>query len=262
MKINLSSKGLKPTIDNSKIINSVIASATEGSTLVWPDGVFPIGSTIIQDKKLHWEGSEDTTLKASQTIALAKFIKGYKPTIERINFVGGYSINEKEKGAPMLPGILVSTVLQMRNVLVRNVWGTGIVVSANIATGTGNASFCRFDNLDIIECREHGMYFQGGDANCCSVYHTDVRDCRGIGIYDKSFLGNQFYSVMTHNNKKGSFRAEDANNRAGFFGCYAEQGQGRIQLAGCATWHGGFPSDGLEVRDWAKVYSFSTVSLK
>jgi hypothetical protein len=261
MKIYLS-KGLKPTIDNSKIINSAIESAKDGDILMWPTGTFPIGSTIIQKKKVNWETVESSTIiKAQKPLILARFIGGYKALIQNINFVGGYGINEGSSGQTF-PGVQIGTVIKFRDVVVRNAWGNGIEVSADIASGSGNASQCRFDDIDVIECKENGMFFQGGDANQSTIINADIRDCNGIGIYDKSFLGNQFYSVMTHNNKKGSFRAEDANNRAGFYGCYAEQGQGRIYLAGCATWHGGLPSDGIEARDWAKVYSFSSVSIK
>lgn len=261
MKIYLSSKGVSPDIDNSKIINRAIEAAKEGSTLIWTDGIFPIASTIVQNKKLNWEGSEETILKATSPITLAKFTGGYKANVSNIQFQGSCSIYDKVK--EMIPGVQVSSVIRMRDVTIRNVWGSGIVVSSDIEKGSGNASAGRFENLDIVECAEHGMYFQGGDANQCGIYHADIRDCNGVGIYDNSFLGNQFFSCMTHNNKQGSYRAEDANNRAGFFGCYAEQGQGPVYLAGAACWFGGLPSDGVIIDGpWAKVFSYSTVEIK
>lgn len=261
MKIYLSSK-LKPGADNSVIINHVIETAKEGSTLVWKDGVFPISGHIIQDKKLNWEGTENTIIQALQPTTLAIFKGGYKPTISNIQFRGSYSIWDGDKG-DSYDGVIVQSVIIMIGVTIRNVWGNGLTISNDIAKGGGNASAGRFDNIDIIECKGHGIYLQGGDANQCGIYHADVRDCNGIGLYDHSFLGNQFYSCMTHNNKQGSYKADDANNRAGFYGCYAEGGQPPVYLDGASCWYGGLPSDGVVVKgQWAKVFSYSTVEIK
>jgi hypothetical protein len=139
--------------------------------------------------------------------------------------------------------------------------GASVTSDIHNASG-GNASAARFDNIDITECKGHGMYFQGGDANQCGVYHVDVRDCGGAGFYDNSFLGNQFFSCMTHSNKGGSYKAIDGNNRTGFYGCYAENDQPPVYLAGAACWFGGLPSQGVIIASpWAKVYSYSTVDI-
>jgi hypothetical protein len=259
LNIYLSSKGVRPDIDNAGIINRVIASAKEGSTIVFKEGIYPIGSTIFQGKKLHWEG--EVTLQANRPITMAHFTGGYKFTVSGITFKGSYSIWDGDKPQKQ-DGILISAVMNTRDCSVLNAWGNGITVSADIATGRGNASACRFDNLSIGECRDNGIYFQGGDANQCTIINADVRDCNGIGIWDNSFLGNQFFSCMTHNNKKGSYKAGDEgdlnnqNSRAGFFGCYAEMGQGPVILCGSSQWFGGLPSDGFKLYNNAKTWYY------
>jgi len=257
MKIYLSSKGIKPGIDNAKIINRQLEIAKEKSTFVFPDGIFPIGSTIIWDKTANWEGSEDTTLFASNPITLLHLTRGYRSNISKINFKGYYSIYDQSL---KLPGLIISAVINMKDCMIRNVWGNGITVTADISSLKTNASACRFDNLEIIECADNGMYFQGGDANQCGIYNADIRDCNGVGLWDNSFLGNQFYACMTHSNKKGSYKAGDEtdlnnqNSRAGFWGCYAEMGQGKIILCGASKWYGGLPSDGFDLYNFAKIW--------
>lgn len=247
MKIYLSSKGLRPDRDNAPVLNRVIEAAKEGSTLVWKDGRYPINSTIMQGKALHWEGAEDTWVDALQPLTFAEFTGGSREAvINRVNFKGFYPIQDGPKG-PTFDGLLVNTIVHLSYLTVRNAWGNAVTCSANMATGRGNASFSYFGFMNLIECKENGLYFQGGDANQCEGRRVDVRDCNGIAIRDDSYLGNQFYACMTHNNKGGSYRAGDANNFTGFYGCYAEGGQPPIYLDGHATWHGGLASNGIDV---------------
>lgn len=257
-KIYLAFKGLSGMADNSDKINRALEGVPEGTTVVFPDGTFPVTKTIIQNKTLHWEGGDNTILQASSPIIIAHFKNGNKSIINRINFKSNYSIWSGQD-TPQADGVLVSSIVYMRDCLVRNVYGNGVTVSADIAHGTGNASASRFDNLNVIECRNNGIYFQGGDANQCGVYHADIRDCNGVGLWDNSFLGNQFFGCMTHNNK-GSYKAGDEtdldnqNSRAGFFGCYAEGGQGPIIMCGHSMWYGGLPSDGFSLFNYAKTF--------
>lgn len=256
------SAGLKAGVDNAPYINSVIRKAKEGNTIVWKEGTWTISSPIIQDKTIHWEGVENTVIQATRPTTLLKITGGYKSVISRIKFQGYYSIWDGDKG-PTFDGIEVNSLVRMVDCTIRNMWGNGITVSADVHTGHGNASKSKFENLDIMECKGSGMYFQGGDANQCGVYDVDIRDCNGAAILDNSFLGNQFYGCMAHNNKKGSFKASDPNNRSGFYGCYAEGGHEPVYLAGAACWFGGLPSDGIILASpWARVFSYSTVDIK
>lgn len=258
-RIYLSSKGLRPGIDNSPVINRVIESAKDGSTIVFTDGNFNLNTTIVQSKRINWEGADNTNLVASVPLTFARFTKAEGFTVSRINFSGFYSIGDLDKPEKM-DAVLVSSVMRMQDCQISNAWGNGISVYGNISAGIGNASACRFDNIYVGQCRDNGFYFQGGDTNQSSIFHADVRDCNGIGIWDNSFLGNQFFSCMTHNNRKGSYKAGDdtdlnnQNTRAGFFGCYAERGQGPIILCGHSMWYGGLAADNFKLFNFSQTW--------
>src|SRR5688572_13192403 len=62
MRISLNSKKIKPTIDNSVIINRAIELAKDKDTIVFPKGRFPTWETLVQsNKQLFWEGSVEGT---------------------------------------------------------------------------------------------------------------------------------------------------------------------------------------------------------
>lgn len=253
MKIYLSSKGLKPSSDNSGIINRQLEIAKEGSTIVWPEGKYQIASPIMQAKTLHWEGSEETIIEAQHPMTFAVFSRGYKSVISRIKFEGYHSVRDVKD--PTFDAVIVNSLVNMRDCKIMNAWGNGITVQASLPL---NASKCKFENIDIGQCKGNGMYFQGGDANQCSSYDMDIRDCDGIGIWDNSFLGNNFFSCMTHANRGGSYKAGDEkdlanqNSRSGFFGCYAEGDQGPVILCGHSRWYGGLAARGITVYNFAK----------
>lgn len=249
-KIYLSSKGIKPTIDNSTIINNAISKAKERDTIIFPElGKFPIYKTLLQvDKVLYWEGN-NSQLLCLQTALIIKGNPDLKSFIRDLDFV-----NYDQAG----DGVLISSVVVMENVQVNGFIGNGLVVSADVTNGT-NASGSIFRNILIANNKGNGIYLQGGDANKCSFYDADVRDNGENGIYDHSFLGNSFTNCMAHSNGKSNYRADDANNRATFVGCYSEQGSAPEFLAGAATWHGGLPANGFELSQWAKVYCDESV---
>lgn len=252
MKIYLSSKGIKPNIDIAPIINKVIAGAKEKSTLVFPDGNFPIGSTIVHNKKtIHWEGSEDTTLSAMTPITLVNF-SGARSVVNRIVFSGYYSIYDKVDTP--IDGVQVEGITFMTHCQIKNVWGNGLSITGDLGSRKTDVSHSRFDNLQINECNRHGMFFQGGDANTCGVYNCDIRDCNGVGIKDSSFLGNRFFNCMMHNNKERSVMVDSPSSRASFFGCYAEGGQAACYLGGCSSWFGGHA--------WIELHNFAYAAYK
>lgn len=248
-KIYLSSKGIKPTIDNSTIINNTISKAKDGDILIFPQGDFPIHKTIIQENKaINLEGNNTNINIALNVPAL--IVRGTTlSNISGFTFDNWYGLEDGNTD-----GVIISSVVKMQNCWIKNFGGNGITVSADVTTNGYNASFSKFVDLLISNNKGHGIYFQGGDANQCKAYDMDVRDNGGVGIYDHSFLGNQFFGCMAHYNAKGNYRADDPNNRAGFYGCYSEQGSPPEYLAGAATWHGGLAANGFELHSWAKVF--------
>lgn len=88
-----------------------------------------------------------------------------------------------------------------------------------------NASFTRLNDLYIAACGKDGILLDGKDGSACSVSNIDVKNCGGYGIRDSSFLGNNFYSCMTHANKLGGFTVDHPTAAAVFVGCYTESDQ-------------------------------------
>lgn len=258
LSTKLKAKGADPT----KVINRAIELAKDGDTILFPKMRIPITGTLIQNKRVHWEAGEETIIKGMvpSTLAHFKMVSG-KFVVDRLIFEGSYGIGMKQD-TPQHDGVIINTLVHFRGVQVRNVWGSGIVVDAELVTRGTSASHSRFDDLLIQQVRDHGMYFYGSDANMCGVYHCDVRDVHGVGFFDNSGLGNQFFSCETHVCHGGSYRAEARGGCAGFYGCYAETGQPPVYLDGAATWHGGLPDMGIILASpWARVFSYSTVNI-
>lgn len=246
-KIYLSSKGIKPTIDNSTIINKAIVSSKNGDTLIFPSGKFPIHSPIvIENKNLFIETSDRNTEILVSLNTPALIITGNidkKTYIKDLKFINyGDGSND---------GVIVSSVVVFENLEI-SVFKTGLTVSADISNDT-QASGSIFRNILIANCTKDGIYTQGGDANKCSFYDIDVRDCKENGINECSFLGNYYSGCMAHNNGR-NYRSYGGNNYSTFTGCYSEQGSLPEYLSGAQTWFGGLPGNGFELHGYAKVY--------
>lgn len=256
-KIYLSSKGLRPDIDNSTIINRQFELAKDKDTPVFPDGKFPTQKTILQENKgLRWESTNGNTELMTALAVPGVILKTNRSQSD--TFITGIDFVNHYGGADNTPeqhGIISSVILNMSYCKVQKFWGNGIVVTGDIAhRGVGsNASFSFFDRILISENRKSGMYFQGGDANKCSVT-VDVRDNLECGIWDNSFLGNQFYGCMAHNNGERNYKTTDVNNRAGFWGCYSEGGSPPDSFAGVTMWFGGFPPADVFLYDRASYW--------
>ena len=239
-------KYLSESKDNAPLINSALSKAKEGDRVILPDGSFPINSPLQITKPLRFEGGNTTILTNLNTSAL--IIQNYSIKPVRVSSIDFF--NNSDSG----DGIIVNGITHLEYSWVKGFGGNGITVSADVGTTQSNASFSKFQSVLISECKKSGMFFQGGDANQCNCYHIDVRDNGEWGIYDHSFLGNQFFGCMAHGNQKGNYCADDPNNRASFFGCYSEQGNAPDILSGAATWHGGLAANGFILRAWAKIY--------
>lgn len=247
-KIYLSSKGIKPTIDNSTIINNVISKAKDRDILVFPAGDFSIHKTLIQkDKILHWEGDFTNLNVALNVPALEIRCNRYPPMsyISGMNFINWYGLEDSNSR-----GVLISAIVKMEDCWISGFGGDGLVVSADLESINTNASGSIFRNLLISGNKGKAIYTQGGDANKCSFYDIDFRD-NGDGIDDRSFLGNYFSGCMAHNNAR-NYKADGQYST--FVGCYSESGSLPEYLSGGATWFGGTPANGFELHGYAKVY--------
>lgn len=256
-KIYLAFRGLSEAIDNSPKINRAIEMAKDKDILVFPDGHYPIQKTLMQiNKGLRWEGAGQTELMTALPVPgiHLKTNQSQSDTfITGIDFVNHYGGADN---TPEQHGIICNVILNMSYCKIKSYWGHGIVVSADIEhNGAGsNASFSKFEKLLIASNRRSGMYFQGGDANQCNSFAIDIRDNWGWGIEDGSFLGNQFFGCMAHNNGEGNYTATDINNRSTFFGCYSEGGSPPCRFYGQAMIFGGLWSGNVELYDNAQAF--------
>jgi hypothetical protein len=263
MEINLLDYGVKWGIDSAALIIKAFADASTGDTIIFPDTKISVNSTLQLTKAVWLKGSYNSQLCTGLNVTALEITGNwFKPArITDIDFINWYGKDDRSAD-----GLRIHAVVDMQRCWVKSFGGTGIVVSGDIAHGKTNASFSKFEDVLISENGNHGIYFQGGDANQCTVFHCDARDNKGVGFYDHSFLGNQFLSCMAHLNgrkdldpatKRGTlsnYRADDANNRAGFYGCYSESGSAPEWLNGACTWHGGFPSNGVALYGHSKFY--------
>jgi hypothetical protein len=253
--IYLSSHGFRPDKDNSKILNRQIETARDGTTIIFPKGEFLIMSSIIhKNKTLYWEGQRagenTTTLKIGSNVTALEFNGYRKSYFSRIRFINNFNDATESQD-----GLRIYGPVKMEDCEVRNFFGNGIVVFADIKTKSGgNASFCRFNDVAISGCHKSGMYFHGGDANQCNVDGVDVRDNWGYGILDASYLGNQFRGCMAHNNRRGNYMASGVNNRSGFVLCYSEGDSPISYFHGHARVFGGLWSGGAIVEHKAEAY--------
>jgi hypothetical protein len=220
--------------DNYKLLQSIIDKKT--GTYVLPPGRFLISKTLKFD-------NSSVVLVGSPTT---------------LDFYPGVDGMEITNGGPTIArmGIKVHAVVKLIEVWVHGFGGSGISVTADIASSATNASHSQILFCTASECGGDGLYFHGGDANACNVIGFDSRDNKGWGINDDSFLGNTFINAMCHSNAKGHYRSENGNNRTVFVGCYGEEDSPPSMLGGVTRWYGGLL--GYEVTPDKKYYKGTT----
>lgn len=244
MKIYASSYGVSVKQDNNtSSIQAAINKAKDGDTVIFPSGIFKIIDTIlIKNKGLKLIG--DNTWFYQYLGKPALVFDRDQPTettyLDNINLKYAYGFDEPN-------GMEIAVPIVIENCTVKDFFGNGIVISADVNTRPGtNASFSKLTTVSVSGCRKNGILFQGGDANSCFISHVDVRDNWECGINDSSFLGNYFFGCMAHNNGR-NYIAYGANSRANFVSCYSEGGSKPEFLDGNSMWIGGMPTNGIEL---------------
>ena len=90
-------------------------------------------------------------------------------------------------------GIVVKSPVDFNGVWVRYFDGCGIYISNDLTSEIpGNSNTSTFNDCHAYQNLLHGIYIKGGDANAMSFTNCDVVSNGGVGIYDKSFLGNNY----------------------------------------------------------------------
>jgi hypothetical protein len=254
MKTYLSTRLKAKGADPATVINRAIELAKEKTTLVFPDGIFYLYSQInIFNKGIRLEGAEDTQIRVHHNdsgIIASRNTGTSRLFIERLNFLN----TKSDANNPNQHCLEISAPVTIEDVTIEGFFGNGLHLTGDTYTRVNtDVSFSKVQSIVVQNCKGHGIYLAGGDANAGLFIHVDVRDNGGYGIWDNSFLGNTWINVMAHLNKLGNYRAGDTNNRATFVGCYSEEGSPLTEIGGSAMVFGGLWGGGVIVKDNAAV---------
>lgn len=257
MKTYLSSKLKVKGADPAKVINRAIELAKDKTTIVFPDGVFALNSSIqIFNKGVRLEGAEDTQLRFYQPvpgIIANRNAATSRLYINRLNLLNSFNDGDNADQH----GIVLSVPTTIEETTIENFHGNGLHMTADVVHRPAtDVSFSKIESVRIGGCRRNGIYLQGGDANACLFIHVDIRDNGGYGILDESFLGNCYVACMAHLNKLGNYKAavDNTNNRSTFIGCYSEEGSPMSEIGGTSMVFGGLWGGGVKLSGYAKAY--------
>lgn len=133
-------------------------------------------------------------------------------------------------------GIWLRTRATLRDLEVANFAENGIHIVASATSDNparrGNANSWRLDTVQSNSNGGHGVFVDGPDVNAGTATYVNSTRNGGWGVYDSSFLGNAWLGAHTSANDLGSYKADNANARAVFIGCYAEGNQPDASVGG------------------------------
>lgn len=90
-------------------------------------------------------------------------------------------------------GIVVKCPVDFNGVWVRYFDGCGIYLVNDLTSSEpGNSNTSTFNDCHAYQNMLHGIFIKGGDVNAMSFTNCDIVSNGGVGIYDKSFLGNNY----------------------------------------------------------------------
>lgn len=92
-------------------------------------------------------------------------------------------------------GIRAHNAIQCERLFFDQWAGDAIHVTADVASGAGNANSCYFNRVAAQNCG-WTIYVQGGDTNACSGYFIEAVQNRFGSVFDNSFLGNSWYGGL------------------------------------------------------------------
>lgn len=169
-------------------------------------------------------------------------------------------------------GIDARTLVNLRNVSVRNFAGNGVQILAYTsgAHPYGNSSLSKFDHVLSWVNGLHGFYIEGSDANICTFISCGASSNGGVGYLETSLIGNTYigchaagnnrsYGASTPQRTKviadwaglsdyfaGSYVAvSSAGAENAYFGCYTEAASqgGLAEITGNSGVFGGLLSE-------------------
>lgn len=153
-------------------------------------------------------------------------------------------------------GIHVRAACEVRNCNIVGFAEDGYHNFASAGSGNdteGNANTWRASNLRIQQCGGHGFFVKGADANAGTAIGIDASANAKCGIYDSSFLGNTYIGCHSASNADSAYRADNANARCVFMGCYSEGGSAPSMILAPSIVVGGLHGAGFAPTSTAMV---------
>lgn len=153
-------------------------------------------------------------------------------------------------------GLELRSKSTVSNVSITGFAGDGININSNLdpTKGSGtepNPNNCIIrDNL-VKRNYGNGLFFRGVNSNKCEVTSNDFTDNQGFGVYDRSFLGINYYSNHASFNRSGAILS--LGIRAVHYGDYTEGGQASSIFGEGAFYVGGTHGAGFSVIEGANV---------
>ena len=140
-------------------------------------------------------------------------------------------------------GVLASVRCDLMEVMVDNINGPGIVISADVKRPEkSNANDCRLTGCVAQSCKGDGFSWFGGDASSGYTINCRAQSCDGWGFNDSSFFGNTHVaprSVLCGTGPRSrngtpevqlAFRTNSANQGTVFLNPYVEGYEATIDV--------------------------------
>lgn len=143
-------------------------------------------------------------------------------------------------------GVHADTRFTIRNCVITYFGDCGInIVATAGGSPNGNANNWRIDNVRCAENGYDGLFVDGADTNAGVAIRLDCSSNLRWGIFDSSFLGNTYVGCHTASNVVGAYKADNANARNVFLGCYSESGQPASEFVAPTLVLGGIHAAGI-----------------
>jgi hypothetical protein len=166
--------------------------------------------------------------------------------------IDGLYLTRKNTGGSVGSGISLKTTARIVNTTCRGFREHGIKIDASTSySPASNANLWEVHSCQLAFNGQHGLYVKGADANAGAAYNVNAYANSGWGIYDSSFLGNTYVACHSADNTLGAYKADDANARNIFVGCYSESGQPPASIAIPSMIVGGLHAAGYGATDSA-----------
>ncbi len=123
--------------------------------------------------------------------------KAFIPTIYLSNIYIKQEYSYETNAAKEI-GIEINCIAHLKDIIVENFQGNGIVLWGNAETSPPtNCDLSTLDRVLAASCRNNGFLIYGADANIIDFKDCQAIGCGAAGFLDNSFLGNSYINCQT-----------------------------------------------------------------